>query len=58
MGEFFDWLSIGCDVLAEVEACDLQTVEKQASTAWVDRVRRDALKDFADGELDGGAVFG
>jgi hypothetical protein len=58
LGEFFDRCGVGCDVLAEVEAGNLEAVEEQASTARVDGVGGDALQDFADGELDGGAVFG
>jgi hypothetical protein len=45
-------------VLAEVEAGDLEAVEKEAGAARIDGVGGDALEDFADGELDGGAVFG
>jgi hypothetical protein len=41
----------------EVEAGDLKTVEEEAGTAGVDVVGGDALKDLADGELDGGSVF-
>ncbi len=44
--------------LGEVEAGDLEAVEEQAGAAWVDLVRGDALEDVAEGELDGGAVFG
>jgi hypothetical protein len=57
VGKFFDGRSDGVDVLAEVEAGDLQAVEEQAGAAWIDRVRGDALEDFSDGKLDGGAVF-
>jgi hypothetical protein len=42
----------------EVEAGDLEAVEEQACAAGVDVVGGDALQDFADGGLDGGAVFG
>jgi len=42
----------------EVEAGDLEAVEEEAGAAGVDVVRGDALQDFADGGLDGGAVFG
>ena len=42
----------------EVEAGDLETVEEDAATARVDLVGGDAAEDFADGVLDGGAVFG
>jgi hypothetical protein len=41
----------------EVEASDLEAVEKKAGAARVDFVGGDALEDFADGGLDGGAVF-
>ena len=44
--------------LGEVEAGDLEAVEEQAGAAWVDLVGGDALEDVAEGELDGGAVFG
>jgi len=42
----------------QVKAGDLQAVEEQAGAAGVDVVGGDALEDFADGVLDGGAVFG
>jgi hypothetical protein len=42
----------------EVEAGDLEAVEEEAGAARVDLVSGDALQDFADGGLDGGAVFG
>lgn len=42
----------------EVEAGDLEAVEEEAGAARVDVVGGDALQDFADGGLDGGAVFG
>ena len=41
----------------EVEAGDLEAVEEQAGAARVDVVGGDAAEDFADGGLDGGAVF-
>ena len=41
----------------EIEAGDLEAVEEQAGAAGVDVVGGDALEDFADGVLDGGAVF-
>ena len=44
-------------MLAEIETGYLESVEKQASAARIDRIRRDALEDFADGKLNGGAVF-
>ena len=36
----------------------MQAVEEEAGAAGVDFVAGDAAEDFADGELDGGAVFG
>jgi len=36
----------------------LQSVEEEAGAAGVDLVAGDAAEDFADGELDGGTVFG
>ncbi|WP_125483838.1 hypothetical protein [Edaphobacter aggregans] len=36
----------------------MQAVEEEAGAARVDFVAGDAAEDFADGELDGGAVFG
>jgi hypothetical protein len=41
----------------EVEAGDLEAIEEEACAAGVDVVGGDALEDFADGGLDGGAVF-
>ena len=41
----------------EVEAGDLESVEEEAGAAGVDVVGGDALKDLADGVLDGGTVF-
>jgi hypothetical protein len=42
----------------EVEAGDLEAVEEETGAAAVDVVRGDALEDFADGSLDGRAIFG
>jgi len=42
----------------EVGGGDLEAVEEQAGALGVDVVGGDAAQDFADGELDGGAVFG
>jgi hypothetical protein len=42
----------------EVEAGDLKAVEEEAGAAGIDVVGGDALEDFADRGLDGGAVFG
>jgi hypothetical protein len=52
-GGFGGWLGFG-----EVEAGDLEAVEEQAGAAGVNVVGGDALEDFSDGGLDGGAVFG
>ncbi len=41
-----------------VRAGDLESVEEEAGAAGVDFVGGDALQDFANGGLDGGAVFG
>ena len=41
----------------KVEGGDLETVEDQARASRVEGVVGDALQDFADGGLDGGAVF-
>ncbi|WP_148103871.1 hypothetical protein [Edaphobacter aggregans] len=48
----------GFGVAGQVGAGDLQAVEEEAGAAGVDFVAGDAAEDFADGELDGGAVFG
>jgi hypothetical protein len=42
----------------QVEAGDLEAVEQKAGAAEIDVVGGDTLEDFADGVLDGGAVFG
>ncbi len=44
--------------LGEVEGGDLEAVEEEAGAFWVDVVGGDAAEDFADGDLDGSAVFG
>jgi hypothetical protein len=57
----FDWFGFGVVAgggFGEVEASDLEAVEEEAGAAGVDVVGGDALEDFADGGLDGGAVFG
>ncbi len=41
----------------EVDAGDLEAVEEEAGAFGVDVVGGEAAEDFADGELDGGAVF-
>jgi len=48
----------GDGLFGEIEAGDLEAVEEEAGAAWVDVVGGDALEDFADGGLDGGAIFG
>jgi hypothetical protein len=42
----------------KVEAGDLEAVEEETGAAGVDVVGGDALEDFADGGLNGRAVFG
>jgi hypothetical protein len=56
-GGFFDEFGLGGLRFGEVEAGDLEAVEEEAGSAGVDVVGGDALKDLADGVLDGGAVF-
>ena len=51
-------LGFGDLLFGEVEAGDLEAIEEEAGAAWIDVVGGDALKDFADGGLDGGTVFG
>jgi hypothetical protein len=55
---FYGCGGAGCGGSGQVEAGDLQAVEEQAGAFGVDFVAGDAAEDFADGELDGGAVFG
>ena len=66
-GELFDGRLQSCGVcllarlvtgLGKVGGGDLERVEEEAGAARVDVVGGDAAEDFADGELDGGAVFG
>ena len=66
-GEFFDGQFGGSGagltarliaVLGEVGGSDLEAVEEEAGAARVHVVEGDAAEDLADGELDGGAVFG
>lgn len=52
-GVAVEWL-----LLRQIQAGDLEAVEEQAGAARVEVVGGDALKDLADGGLDGGAVFG
>ena len=47
----------GGGLFGQVEAGDLEAIEEEAGAARVDVVGGDALKDFADGGLDGGTVF-
>jgi hypothetical protein len=42
----------------QIEAGDLEAVEKEAGAAGVNVVGGDALEDLADGELDGRSIFG
>jgi hypothetical protein len=42
----------------QVHGGDLEAVEEEAGAAGIEFVGGDALQDFADGVLDGGAVFG
>jgi hypothetical protein len=51
-------LGFGDRLFGEVEAGDLEAVEEKTGAAGVDVVGGDALQDFADGGLDGGAVLG
>ena len=51
-------MAFGDGLFGEVEAGDLEAIEEEAGAAWVDVVGGDALEDFADRGLDGGAVFG
>lgn len=48
----------GGGVLLQVLGGDLKAVEEQAGAARVDVMGGDAVEDFAEGELDGAAVFG
>jgi hypothetical protein len=62
-GDLFDGLDLGCGPAAglgfgEIQAGDLEAVEEKAGAAGVDVVGCDAAEDFADGVLDGAAVFG
>jgi hypothetical protein len=42
----------------KIAAGDLEAVEEETGSAWIEIVGGDALKDFSDGGLDGGTVFG
>ncbi len=59
-GDLFDlgWWGVFGVLAGEVGAGDLEAVEEQAGAFGVDLVVGDAEEDVADGELDGGAVFG
>ena len=58
-GGFFGAVgACGRGFAGQVQAGDLQAVEEEAGALGVDLVGGDAAEDFADGELDGGAVFG
>jgi hypothetical protein len=57
----FDRFGFGLVVgggFGEIEAGDLETVEEEAGAAGIDVVGGDAAENFADGLLDGRAVFG
>ena len=58
LGGIFSFVAGGFGLAGEVGAGDLEAVEEEAGAAGVDLVAGDAAEDFADGELDGGAVFG
>lgn len=62
MDDFFHGSSLlGCGAgcgSGEVEGGDLKSVKEEAGAAGVEVVGGDTLEDFADGELDGGAVLG
>jgi hypothetical protein len=61
-GDLFDGLDFSRSAagqdFGEVEAGDLKAVEEEAGTAGIDVVGGDAAENFADGVLDGAAVFG
>ncbi len=47
-----------CSFAGQVHAGGLQAVEEEAGSLGVDLIAGDAAEDFADGGLDGAAVFG
>ena len=49
---------VGGPGFGEVAGGDLEAVEEETGAAGIDLVSGDAAEDFADGELDAGAVFG
>jgi hypothetical protein len=51
-GGFGEGLGFG-----QIKAGDLEAVAEETGATGVDVVGGDALQDFADGGLDGGAVF-
>ena len=58
-GDFFDGGGVAgrfCGA-GEVEAGDLESVEEESGAFGVDFVAGDAAEDFADGDLDGAAIF-
>ena len=57
-GFFVSCVVCGFGVAWEVGAGDLEAVEEETGALGVDLVVGDAEEDLADGELDGGAVFG
>ena len=52
------WRGFGGGGFGQVERGDLEAVEEQAGAFGVEVVGGDAAQDLADGDLDGGAVFG
>jgi hypothetical protein len=50
-------LPVSIDGFREVETGDLEAVEEQSGAAWIEVVGGDALENFSDGELYGGAVL-
>ena len=59
-GDFFDGRGVagGFGGSRDVEAGDLESVEEESGAFGIDFVAGDAAEDFADGRLDGAAVFG
>jgi hypothetical protein len=53
--DLFHWCGVAfwLDDAGQVEAGDLETVEKETGAPGVDFVAGDAAEDFADGALDG-----
>jgi hypothetical protein len=51
-------VGFGFGLFGEVGGGDLQAIEHQASAFWVELVGGEAGEDEAEGDLDGGTVFG